>query len=75
MQVKIAEEHGKQKAAYYAGWHAGFSHKGILYCNSNTYNLSFLCFKHINTLNSRHSLICFVIVRVICKSKSDEMYI
>lgn len=28
MQVKIAEEHGKQKAAYYAGWQAGFSHKG-----------------------------------------------
>lgn len=23
--VKIAEEHGKQKAAYYAGWQAGFS--------------------------------------------------
>ncbi|XP_023938187.1 sex-lethal homolog [Bicyclus anynana] len=24
--VKIAEEHGKQKAAYYAGWAAGFHH-------------------------------------------------
>jgi hypothetical protein len=23
--VKIAEEHGKQKAAYYAGWQAGFT--------------------------------------------------
>lgn len=23
--VKIAEEHGKQKAAYYAGWHAGYT--------------------------------------------------
>ena len=31
MQVKIAEEHGKQKAAYYAGWQAGFSHKGNNY--------------------------------------------
>jgi len=26
LQVKIAEEHGKQKAAYYAGWQAGFTH-------------------------------------------------
>ncbi|XP_065334879.1 sex-lethal homolog [Cloeon dipterum] len=25
IQVKIAEEHGKQKAAYYAGWQAGFT--------------------------------------------------
>ncbi|XP_008476204.1 sex-lethal homolog isoform X4 [Diaphorina citri] len=25
IMVKIAEEHGKQKAAYYAGWQAGFS--------------------------------------------------
>lgn len=24
--VKVAEEHGKQKAAYYAGWAAGFQH-------------------------------------------------
>ncbi|XP_069357023.1 sex-lethal homolog isoform X4 [Maniola hyperantus] len=24
--VKVAEEHGKQKAAYYAGWAAGFHH-------------------------------------------------
>jgi protein sex-lethal len=23
--VKIAEEHGKQKAAYYAGWQAGYN--------------------------------------------------
>lgn len=28
IQVKIAEEHGKQKAAYYAGWQAGFSQSG-----------------------------------------------
>ncbi|CAK9818730.1 Protein sex-lethal [Anthophora quadrimaculata] len=25
LSVKIAEEHGKQKAAYYAGWQAGFN--------------------------------------------------
>jgi protein sex-lethal len=25
LQVKIAEEHGKQKAAYYAGWQAGYT--------------------------------------------------
>nr|CAD7432205.1 unnamed protein product [Timema monikensis] len=25
LMVKIAEEHGKQKAAYYAGWQAGFN--------------------------------------------------
>ncbi|XP_065205616.1 sex-lethal homolog isoform X3 [Planococcus citri] len=25
LTVKIAEEHGKQKAAYYAGWHAGYT--------------------------------------------------
>lgn len=24
MQIKIAEEHGKNKAAYYEGWKAGF---------------------------------------------------
>ncbi|XP_008476189.1 sex-lethal homolog isoform X2 [Diaphorina citri] len=28
IMVKIAEEHGKQKAAYYAGWQAGFSQSG-----------------------------------------------
>ncbi|XP_063896438.1 sex-lethal homolog isoform X7 [Helicoverpa armigera] len=26
LSVKVAEEHGKQKAAYYAGWAAGFHH-------------------------------------------------
>ncbi|KAM3964046.1 LOW QUALITY PROTEIN: sex-lethal [Aphomia sociella] len=26
LSVKVAEEHGKQKAAYYAGWAAGFQH-------------------------------------------------
>ena len=25
LSVKIAEEHGKQKAAYYAGWQAGYN--------------------------------------------------
>ena len=25
LNVKIAEEHGKQKAAYYAGWQAGYN--------------------------------------------------
>lgn len=25
LSVKIAEEHGKQKAAYYAGWQAGYT--------------------------------------------------
>lgn len=25
LTVKIAEEHGKQKAAYYAGWQAGYT--------------------------------------------------
>ncbi|CAG5047080.1 unnamed protein product [Parnassius apollo] len=30
LSVKVAEEHGKQKAAYYAGWAAGFHHnRGI----------------------------------------------
>lgn len=28
LTVKIAEEHGKQKAAYYAGWHAGYTQRG-----------------------------------------------
>ncbi|CAG9558991.1 unnamed protein product [Danaus chrysippus] len=27
--VKVAEEHGKQKAAYYAGWAAGFHHNRV----------------------------------------------
>lgn len=25
ISVKVAEEHGKQKAAYYAGWQAGLN--------------------------------------------------
>lgn len=26
LKFQVAEEHGKQKAAYYAGWAAGFHH-------------------------------------------------
>uniref|UniRef100_A0A1B6DNN7 RRM domain-containing protein n=1 Tax=Clastoptera arizonana TaxID=38151 RepID=A0A1B6DNN7_9HEMI len=29
--VRIAEEHGKQKAAYYAGFQAGYQNRGIFY--------------------------------------------
>ncbi|XP_014226907.1 sex-lethal homolog isoform X3 [Trichogramma pretiosum] len=29
LSVKIAEEHGKQKAAYYAGWQAGFNQSRV----------------------------------------------
>ncbi|XP_028172301.1 sex-lethal homolog isoform X2 [Ostrinia furnacalis] len=29
LSVKVAEEHGKQKAAYYAGWAAGFHHNRV----------------------------------------------
>lgn len=44
LSVRIAEEHGKQKAAYYAGWQAGFNqNRGIFFiitvlffiCSSN----------------------------------------
>ncbi|XP_075983532.1 sex-lethal homolog isoform X3 [Anticarsia gemmatalis] len=30
LSVKVAEEHGKQKAAYYAGWAAGFHHNRVI---------------------------------------------
>lgn len=38
LSVKIAEEHGKQKAAYYAGWQAGFNQsrgKFVFYVEEN----------------------------------------
>ncbi|XP_029678888.1 sex-lethal homolog isoform X4 [Formica exsecta] len=34
LSVKIAEEHGKQKAAYYAGWQAGYNQSRVTHtCN------------------------------------------
>lgn len=37
--VKIAEEHGKQKAAYYAGWQAGYNQSRGKYPASSFPNL------------------------------------
>ncbi|XP_066584018.1 sex-lethal homolog isoform X2 [Prorops nasuta] len=38
LSVKIAEEHGKQKAAYYAGWQAGYNQsRERLYPTRNKY--------------------------------------
>ncbi|XP_048482129.1 sex-lethal homolog isoform X12 [Plutella xylostella] len=36
LSVKVAEEHGKQKAAYYAGWAAGFHHNRGEPCNEDS---------------------------------------
>ncbi|XP_049793320.1 protein sex-lethal-like isoform X2 [Schistocerca nitens] len=40
LTVKVAEEHGKQKAAYYAGWQAGFNQSRgsttVACCHENT---------------------------------------
>lgn len=34
LSVRVAEEHGKQKAAYYAGWQAGLQQsRGNYFCN------------------------------------------
>ncbi|XP_068086855.1 sex-lethal homolog isoform X3 [Anabrus simplex] len=34
LTVKIAEEHGKQKAAYYAGWQAGYNQSRASQCSA-----------------------------------------